>query len=49
MDSSVHSTERSGTVPQAPLPPRWLPQPSPAQRAWLKRVCTEALARRFAP
>jgi hypothetical protein len=35
--------------PQRTEPFTWLPQPSPAQRAWLKRVCTEALARRFAP
>jgi len=26
----------------------FLPEPTPAQRAWLQRVCREALARRFA-
>jgi hypothetical protein len=36
-------------TPQRTEPFTWLKQPSPAQRAWLKRVCTEALARRFAP
>jgi hypothetical protein len=26
----------------------FLPEPTPAQRAWLQRVCRDALARRFA-